>query len=297
MQHAMTQTHAVDCENLIFKRGQKAYLKDVTFSLPQGKLMGLIGHNGAGKSTLLKVILGLLKPASGKVEVLGQAPGSQPLSVGYLPENVSFYNHMTMREHLDYFSGLKHVVSDRVDELAEQLGLTEVIGQKLGQCSKGQRQRLGLAQALLTRPKLLILDEPTVGLDPEASLLMYRELSALRDDGCAVIVCTHELALVESYLDVALVMAHGHMKAFGTLTELTRAANLPAVIRHIGNEAALQDPKFADLRQGNVLHVPENRLAEVVEILTARYGCFDFEVRKGDLGEIFKHYVLEADAK
>lgn len=289
----MSEALSVVCQNLVFKRGDRAYLDDLTFSLPQGKLMGLIGHNGAGKSTLLKVILGLLKPFSGSVTVLGGLPGTHPLEVGYLPENVSFYNHMTVAEHLRYFAGLKNVETSRIRELSDELGLGEVARQKLGQCSKGQRQRLGLAQALLTRPKLLILDEPTVGLDPAASLLMYRELSKLRDSGCSVIVCTHELALVESYLDTALLLAHGKMRAFGALHELTRQADLPVNILHIRSAEALKDDRFAGCVVGDGLRVAEHRLTEVLEILTQQYRCFDFEVKKADLGEIFRHFVLE----
>ena len=156
--------NAITCDDLVFRRGDRTVLNRIGFELAPGRLHGLIGHNGAGKSTLIKLILGLLKPASGRLEVLGGAPGASPLDVGYLPENVSFYDAMTVEEHLRYFAGLKGVARPRIDELVEELGLGVVLRQRLGQCSKGQRQRLGLAQALLTRPRLLMLDEPTVGL-------------------------------------------------------------------------------------------------------------------------------------
>ena len=220
--------NAITCDDLVFRRGDRTVLNRIGFELAPGRLLGLIGHNGAGKSTLIKLILGLLKPASGRLEVLGGAPGASPLDVGYLPENVSFYDAMTVEEHLRYFAGLKGVARPRIDELVEELGLGVVLRQRLGQCSKGQRQRLGLAQALLTRPRLLMLDEPTVGLDPAASSLMYRELSALRDAGCAVVVCTHELALVEPYLDQVLLLATGECRGSGTLEDLPRARALRA---------------------------------------------------------------------
>ena len=122
---------------------------------------------------------------------------------------------------------------------------------------------------------------------------MYRELSKLRDSGCSVIVCTHELALVESYLDTALLLAHGRLRAFGALHELSRKADLPVNILRIANAQALKDTRFADCVFGNGLRVPEHRLGEVLEILTQTYRCFDFEVKKADLGEIFRHFVLE----
>lgn len=287
----MSNDTIIRCRDLIFKRGTRTYLQNVTFDLPAGTLMGLIGHNGAGKSTLLKVVLGLLKPFSGEITVLGGMPGSKPLEIGYLPENVNFYNHMTAAQHLDYFAGLKHVAKSRVDELVEELGLGSVLYQKMGLCSKGQRQRLGLAQALLTRPRLLILDEPTVGLDPAASLLMYREISTLTEEGCSVMVCTHELALVEPYLNRVLVMAHGAMQGVGTLDELRRVGGLPVTIARISSEICNKDASIGRWREGGVLRVPEEQSQDVIERLTKEHGCFDFEVRKADLGEIFRRFA------
>ena len=287
----MTQ-HTIECDSLYFKRGDRTVLKDISFTLPEGALLGLLGHNGAGKSTLIKLILGLLKPVSGTMTVLGGLPGSKPLEVGYLPENVSFYDAMTVREHLDYFAGLKGVSAGRVKALAEELGLGVVLKQRLGQCSKGQRQRLGLAQALLSKPRLLMLDEPTVGLDPAASALMYRELSELRDSGCSVVVCTHELALVEPYLDRVLLMAEGECRGSGTLKQLREKAALPALFSGEGIARAFNDPRIAPMVRGRRLAVPEGEVSDVVRILTTDYACYDFQLRKADLGMIFAHYVL-----
>ena len=274
--------NAITCDDLVFRRGDRTVLNRIGFELAPGRLLGLIGHNGAGKSTLIKLILGLLKPASGRLEVLGGAPGASPLDVGYLPENVSFYDAMTVEEHLRYFAGLKGVARPRIDELVEELGLGVVL-----------RQRLGLAQALLTRPRLLMLDEPTVGLDPAASSLMYRELSALRDAGCAVVVCTHELALVEPYLDQVLLLATGECRGSGTLEDLRAKAALPALITNVGSGDALADPELAPYVRGTRLAVPEGDVARVVRRLTEAHGVYDFQLRKADLGMIFAHFVLD----
>ena len=288
----MNDVNTVECSSLFFRRGGREVLRDVSFTLPEGALLGLLGHNGAGKSTLIKLILGLLRPASGTLTVLGGAPGEKPLEVGYLPENVSFYDAMTVQEHLDYFAGLKGVCASRVQELTDELGLGVVLRQRLGQCSKGQRQRLGLAQALLSKPRLLMLDEPTVGLDPAASALMYRELSDLRDSGCSVLVCTHELALVEPYLDRVLLLADGECRGSGTLENLREQAALPALFSGPGIEKALSDPRLAPMARGRRLAVSEGRVSEVVRILTTDHACYDFQLRKADLGMIFAHYVL-----
>lgn len=283
---------SIECRNLVFRRGRRTILDDINLSLKSGTMTALIGHNGAGKSTLLKLVLGLLAPASGTIAVLGQKPGSTPFKIGYLPENVSFYDQMSMRAHLAYFAALKRVDLARAVQLAEELGLAEVLDQRLGQCSKGQRQRLGLAQALLTNPELLILDEPTVGLDPAASLLMYRELSRLRDAGCSVVVCTHELALVEHYLDDAVVIAHGRLAAAGTLEKLRAAAGLPVRISHVDIERVSRQSELAGYVRGGKLVVPAEKLESVIELLTRRCGLFDFEVQKAGLSELFGWFVL-----
>lgn len=284
---------SIDCRELVFRRGDHEVLKRISFSLEPGRLLGLIGHNGAGKSTLIKLILGLIKPHAGELVVLGGEPGAHPLDVGYLPENLSFYDAMTVREHLAYFSALKGVPRSRADELVEELGLGVVIDQRLGQCSKGQRQRLGLAQALLSKPRLLMLDEPTVGLDPAASALMYRELSRLRDDGCSIVVCTHELALVEPHLDQALLLAKGEMRGSGTLEDLRSAAALPALISNITNAAVFRDEALAKFVRGDKLAVPQDDVGAVVRRLTNDFGVYDFQLRKADLGMIFAHFVLD----
>ena len=281
----------VKSRDLVFKRGSRVYLEDINFELHSGELMGLIGHNGAGKSTLIKLMLGLLPVSAGELTVMGGRPGSQLLKVGYLPENVSFYDAMSVREHLKYFAALKSVAWARIDELIQSLGLDAVVDQKLGQCSKGQRQRLGLAQALLSRPQLLLLDEPTVGLDPAASQHMYQELSRLRDQGCAIVVCTHELALVEPYLDNALLLADGRQRAYGTLDQLRERAALPATIL-VKDNAALRHPDVIAFVRNDRIIVPEGRLADLVRLLTQTVGCFDFQVHKADLNSIFNHYVL-----
>ncbi len=289
---AASRPFSIACRDLCFRRGRRTILENINLSLPAGTMTALIGHNGAGKSTLLKLALGLLAPASGTISVLGAAPGASPLKVGYLPENVSFYDQMTVRAHLKYFAALKRVDQARAMALAEGLGLGEVMRSKLGQCSKGQRQRLGLAQALLTSPELLILDEPTVGLDPAASLLMYRELSRLRDSGCSVVVCTHELSLVEHYLDNAAVISHGRLAGAGTLEELRAAAGLAVRITHLDAEKLRTHPKLLARLSGEALVVAPGELEDVVATLTRECGLFDFEVQKAGLADIFGYFVM-----
>ncbi len=284
----------IECKDLRFDRRDKEVLKGIGFTVQEGELIGLIGHNGAGKSTLIKLILGLIKPKSGTLTVLGGAPGAQPLEVGYLPENVSFYNTMTVAEHLKYFSRLKNVPFERGESLSVRLGLTPVLNQRLADCSKGQRQRLGLAQALLSSPKLLLLDEPTVGLDPDASAFMYRELARLRDEGCTVVVCTHELTLIEPYLDRAAVVSGGELRGFGSMEELRALCGLSVEISFAEEEdfaIARADAKLAEYADGRRLTVPENETEEAIRVLTQQLGIFNFRMKKADLRSVYEKLV------
>lgn len=283
------QQETVCVEKVGFWRGQRKVLDQVSCRLRAGTLTALIGHNGAGKSTLIKTILGLIKPAEGSVTVLGNAPGSDPLSIGYLPENISFYEQMTMQAHLQYFAALKGVQQRRVDELLGELGLSHVRNNRMNQCSKGQRQRLGLAQALLAQPRILILDEPTVGLDPQASSWMYAQLAQLRSQGCTVIVCTHELSLIEPFADFVLMLAQGRLRASGSVAELRHKTNLPALITGFDRQAVEQTAAGKYLN-GEALLVPDNDVPEVVRVLTQELKDFDFDIRRAGLSDIFRAY-------
>lgn len=287
----MTQNHpeTIVVRDVEFYRGRRRVLEGISCAFRAGTLTALIGHNGAGKSTLIKNILGLIRPASGTVTVLGKTPGSDPLAVGYLPENISFYEQMTVQAHLNYFADLKGVSRTRVDELLTALGLSPVRANRMNQCSKGQRQRLGLAQALLAKPAILILDEPTVGLDPQASSWMYAELASLRAEGCTVIVCTHELTLIEPFADSVVMLAHGRLRAYGTVSELRVRADLEAGIRGVDPQAVARTAAARYL-VGDELHVPEREVPEVVRILTEEVKTFDFDIRRAGLADIFRAY-------
>ncbi len=279
-------------DKLCYSKGGKDILRDVSLEVKEGELVGLIGHNGAGKSTLIKIFLGLIKADSGVVQILGKEPGTNLLEVGYLPENINFYDSMTIEEQLIYFARLKRVDLGRVDELIKDLGIAEVRRTKLRNCSKGQRQRLGLAQALLSQPKILFLDEPTVGLDPEATALMYQELISLKEQGCTIVVCTHELSLLEDFVDDAIVLAQGEKKAQGSLETLRRIAQLKAIITFDGEFDVIKaHPSLSPYVNGETLAVSSNKLSDVIKILTHEMGMYDFHIKEPGLLEIYSKLV------
>lgn len=269
-------------------------LDGISLSVAQGEFVALIGHNGTGKSTLIKLCLGLITPKKGKVKVLDGKPGTSPVSVGYLPENVSFYDGMTIRENLNYFADLKNISRQRADELIESLGLSAVAAQKVGQCSKGQRQRLGLAQALLAKPKLLFLDEPTVGLDPTASDFMYQELLKLKERGCTVIVCTHELMLVEGFADRIVMLVGGHKAADGTIRNLSEKMGLSfELVSSEALNAARQDEFLRSSVVDGRLVCTGTDLSQKLTYLEKKYGITGVGVKNPSLMDIYKAALKE----
>ncbi|MBF0610401.1 MAG: ABC transporter ATP-binding protein [Magnetococcales bacterium] len=227
-------------------------LDGISLTLPAGVCLALLGHNGAGKTTFMKLMLGLIKPTGGTLQVLGQAPAGAPLSfrhqLGYLPENVSFYDEMTGRDTLTFFARLKQQPLSQCDDLLDQVGLTHAADRRVKTYSKGMRQRLGLAQALLGKPRLLLLDEPTTGLDPILRQEFFRIIRDLSSDGTTVILSSHILTELEARTDLVAILGQGHLQAFGTLSQLRQQANLPMRIRLTLSE------------EGMDFHLPHTRL-------------------------------------
>ncbi len=215
-------------------------LKGLSLTVEAGEVLGLLGHNGAGKSTMMKLVLGILAPTAGRVSVLGEDPrGHQArnlrLQLGYLPENVSFYDNLSGREVLRYFARLKRVPVSEADRLLERVGLGHAARRRVRTYSKGMRQRLGLAQALLGEPRLLLLDEPTVGLDPMAVRDVYGMIDQLRGRGTSVILSSHVLPGVERHIDRVAILCEGRLLAWGTIDALRQEAGLPLRI-HVRSE-------------------------------------------------------------
>ncbi|MBB5048420.1 Cu-processing system ATP-binding protein [Rhodopseudomonas rhenobacensis] len=206
-------------------------LRDVSFELLPGRLSALVGHNGAGKTTLIKLMLGLIRAEHGDIRVLGEDPAAGEFSarrlLGYLPENVAFNAALTGRETLAFYARLKQIAPATAWPLLERVGLAPAADRKVGTYSKGMRQRLGLAQALLGRPRVLLLDEPTTGLDPALRQTFYEILDELRDDGATVLISSHALNELEDRAEHVLIMNRGVLAAQGTMSELRKISQLP----------------------------------------------------------------------
>lgn len=177
--------------------------------IERGEVYGLLGPNGSGKTTTILMLLGLTEPTSGQVRVLGSDPSRNPLAVkrqvGYLPDSVGFYDEISARENLRYTARLNGVswseAESRIDEVLSRMGLHDVAHRRVGTFSRGMRQRLGLADVLLKRPQVAILDEPTMGLDPEGALEFLAMIRGLKAEGITVLLASHLLHQVQAVCD------------------------------------------------------------------------------------------------
>lgn len=204
-------------------------LSDVSLTLEPGMRMALLGHNGAGKSTMMKIILGLISHDGGRVEVCGAAPGSAAarMQVAYLPENAAFHPALTGEEQIRHYLALRGENPRQAVELLDRVGISHAARRRIGTYSKGMRQRVGLAQALIGRPRLLVLDEPTSGLDPVSRRDFYALLDGLAADGASILLSSHALTEVEARTDRILILSRGRLVAQGTLSSLRHDAALP----------------------------------------------------------------------
>ena len=210
--------------------GTQAVLKDVSLDIPEGQVLGLLGPNGAGKSTLMKILIGLWKADEGNEED-GKPKVEVPANIGYLPENNPLYEEMYVSEYLSFMYSLETAgadrpltltdrFADRVQTLIERVGLTPEKHKHIRELSKGYRQRVGLAQALLGDPDLLILDEPTTGLDPN-QLVEIRSLIRSLGRDRTVILSTHIMQEVREMCDRVVILDHGQIKADKSINEIT----------------------------------------------------------------------------
>jgi len=205
---------------------------DLSFSVADNQVLGLLGPNGSGKSTTMKVILGLLEPTQGKCEIYGMRSDSVAARrlVGYLPESPYFYRFLTGRELVGYYAGICGVTKaekpKRVADVLELVGLTAAADRRVGTYSKGMLQRVGLAQAIVHDPRLIILDEPTAGVDPIGSQAISELIRELKRRGKTVLLCSHLLAQVEDVCDHLVILNQGRLVAQGPVDELLRREGL-----------------------------------------------------------------------
>lgn len=293
---------------------------DVTFSVSQGEIVGLLGPNGAGKTTTLRILACILAPSSGSAQVAGFCVQRQSLQVrrhlGYMPENISPYPEMMVATYLDFVGKMKGMRGKerrtQVEKVLTELSLTEVARQYIGTLSKGFRQRVGLAQALIHDPGVLILDEPTLGLDPEQAADFRHLVRSLRGKR-TIILSTHILPEVQVTCDRVMIIHRGRLLALDTPENLTaRLRDTSEVLVQVDGPPSEVQKALSELP--GVLHVQLHRQGEnggATYVVTAsketdirpvvgeailRHGwqLYELRARMMDLEEIF-HRVVESE--
>ncbi len=228
MSIAQVTDAVIDIEEVRKKyRGGVEALRGVSLKVPRGQIFGLLGPNGAGKSTLVKILLTIVRASQCRGEMLGKPVGDQATlsRVGYLPEHARFPEYLKGREVLRYVAGLGGVAKadaiKKSQELLEVVGMEDWANRKMGSYSKGMKQRIGLAQALVNDPEIVFLDEPTDGVDPKGRLEMRAVLNRMKDEGRTVFVNSHLLGELEMICDSVAIMDQGQIVRQGTIAELT----------------------------------------------------------------------------
>jgi len=281
---------AIEVEDLHKNYGKHAALKGINFSVEEGEVVGLLGPNGAGKSTAMKILTGFLSPTAGRVVVHGHdvlgAPVNARKQIGYLPENAPIYRDMRVRDFLNFIGRVRGMgIAERgaaIDRVGERCGISDRMGQPVSDLSKGYRQRVGLAQALIHGPRLLILDEPTTGLDPNQIVEirnLIREIGQTR----TVVLSTHILSEVQATCDRVVIINRGELVADGSneeITARTRGGQMVRVVFGPGNVAPSRD----DL-QSAMEALPNVDWVRSVETTQPQHYAFEVLSKQPEPGE------------
>jgi Cu-processing system ATP-binding protein len=298
----------VELTNVAKRYGAIEAVREVSFALPAGETVALVGHNGAGKTTLLKLMLGLIHPTSGTIRVLGDNPAAGEFDarrrLGFLPENVAFNGALTGREILAFYARLKRESVAKALELLERVGLGAAASRRVGTYSKGMRQRLGLAQALIGEPRVLLLDEPTTGLDPALRLSFYEIVQELRDSGATVVLSSHALTEIEERTDRVLIMNRGVLIADGSMDDLRRLARLPTRIRLTAEDTSRAAQWVGPVDgwrevNGHVVEFEvahERKLALLRRITQEGAPLSDIDLMPPTLDDLYAHFLRRQEA-
>jgi Cu-processing system ATP-binding protein len=302
-------TATVQVADVTKRYGRIQAVCGVSFELGRGEMIALIGHNGAGKTTLMKLMLGLIRPTLGHIRVLGEDPATGQFSarrrLGYLPESVAFDATLSGREIQRFYAKLKREPVAAALDLLDAVGLGAAADRRVSTYSKGMRQRLGLAQALIGRPQLLLLDEPTTGLDPELRQTFYEVIQKLAAEGTTVLLCSHALTELEERAGRVIIMNRGAKVADGSLDELRQLARLPTRIRlKVSGLAAGEVPSWlpatASYRRlnGHIVEIdaaPEQKVEFLRRVTAAATPLEDVDVMSPTLDELYAHFLRSAE--
>ena len=306
----------IDVQGLVKDFGATRAVNGVNFSVRPGEIMGLLGPNGSGKTTIMRVLTGFFPPTEGRVTIDGLDVEEHSLAVreriGYLPENVVLYPDLSVRRFLTFCAEVKGIPSaqrrSRLDDVMTACGLTEVAGKLIGKLSKGYRQRVGIAQAVIHRPQVLVLDEPTVGLDPR-QIVDIRTLIKSLGGSTTILLSTHILPEVSMTCERVIIIDYGRIIAEDTAEGLTRrlqgshetrtriAGPRPAVLAALGELPGVEDVREEPATDGTVTAVlrsslgDETRRALAERVVQSGWGLLEVRPLPMSLEDLFVRLV------
>ncbi|MDX3877492.1 ABC transporter ATP-binding protein [Achromobacter denitrificans] len=283
--------------------GAQHAVDGLELQLREGECVALAGHNGAGKSTLIKLILGLIRPTRGRVALFGHDAHSPAAArmrnrIGYLPETVALHPSMTGEETLAFYARLKRQPLSGNPALLEKVGIAGAARRRVGGYSKGMRQRLALAQALLGEPRVLLFDEPTTGLDPASRLMFYDIVHELRASGATILLSTHALSELAGHTDRIVVMKAGRKIADGAMSALRRSTGLPIRIRLTLASADTPPPgawRRIEAGRYELACQEHDKIAAIRSIGAISSDIHDLDIQVPGLDDIYAHLLERED--
>jgi ABC-2 type transport system ATP-binding protein len=306
----------IETQGLTKRYGEFVAVDNLDLSVEQGQVFGVLGPNGSGKTTTILMLLGLTEPSAGFVRVLGLDPMREPLGVkarvGYLPDQVGFYDELTARENLIYIAKLnglrRNEAYQRIGEALAQMGLADVADRRVGTFSSGMRQRLAVAETLIKRPQLIIMDEPTRGLDPEATREFLEIIRGLKTQGITILLSSHLLYQVQAVCDSVGLFQKGRMVLKGKVKELAQQVLGGAYRVHLhaeGSQQALEDvlrrlPGVTEMRHSDStayeLEARRDVRTEAARaVIDAGGKLLSLDFEEPSLDEIYTQYFQEAE--
>jgi ABC-2 type transport system ATP-binding protein len=310
----MEKQIVLETRDLTKKYDGRTVVDHLNLHVAENEVFGLLGPNGAGKTTTILMLLGLTEPASGNARVFGFDSTREPLKVkritGYLPERLGFYEGLTARQNLRFIAWLNNMTDDeaerQIDQVLAEVGLTEVADTAVGKFSRGMKQRLGIADVLVKKPRLAILDEPTAGLDPEGINQIIDLIAALPKMGTTVVMCSHRLYEVQRICHSIAILAKGKLVVEGDLDAIGREAFAegryrievetdgasPQLVGVIGKVKGVKNVEA----KGNLLHITTDsdlRAAISRVVVDSGAALVQMKVEEFSLDDIYKKYFQE----
>ncbi|HTV90914.1 MAG TPA: ABC transporter ATP-binding protein [Stellaceae bacterium] len=312
----MTAEPAVRAEGLTKIYSGLPAVDHIDFAVAPGEIVGILGPNGSGKTTTILMLLGLTEPSAGRAQVAGFDPLRAPLEVkrraGYLPDQVGFYDGMSARDNLAYTARLAGMARPEIDErfsaAMRRVGLADVAAARVGTFSHGMKQRLGLAEILMKRPQVAILDEPTTALDPHSTQEFLEMIRQLKADGTAVLLSSHHLDQVQSVCDRVALFNRGRIALSGTVTELagrvlgggyaidveTRGAGVEARLLALPGVVRVQQLGAGPDSERRRVDCQRDLRAEIARSLATQVDLVGIHFAAPSLNEVYTRYFAEA---